>query len=200
MPSSLPMRTADPSLERVPETPGWQAQARSAEMNPRPLARPMQPEDLSIVLDIQSCCHDESELESRHSFLAKLRASPATSFIGLVADEPVAYLVAVPAMADSPPPLNRPDFSMPPGADALYLHDLAVRPAARGTGVAAVLIEVYFEAAKRSGARFACLTAVNGAASYWARYGFEPARLLESDPARLASYGEGAQYMSMRIG
>jgi GNAT superfamily N-acetyltransferase len=160
----------------------------------------MQPEDLSIVLDIQSCCHDDAKLESRHSFLAKLRASPGTSFIGLVAGESVAYLVAVPAMADSPPPLNRPDFSVPPGADALYLHDLAVHPAARGTGVAAVLIEAYFEAAQRSGVRLACLTAVNDAASYWARYGFQPTRLVESDLARLASYGEGAQYMSMRIG
>jgi GNAT superfamily N-acetyltransferase len=169
-------------------------------MSQMPLARLMQPEDLSIVLDIQVCCHDESKLESRHSFLAKLQASPATCFIGMVDGEPVAYLMAVPAVAGSPPPLNRPDFSAPPGADALYLHDLAVHPAARGTGVAAVLVEAYFGAARRSGFRFACLTAVNDAESYWARYGFLPAVLADSGSARMVSYGEGAQYMSMRIG
>ena len=47
----------------------------------------------------------------------------------------VGYLVAIPVKAGQPPPLNASTCPVPRDADALYLHDLAVHPDARGAGV-----------------------------------------------------------------
>ena len=163
------------------------------------VVRAMRAEDLAMVLGIQSRCYDEAKLESHQSFLAKLEASPTTCFIALAAEAPVGYLVAVPIEAGIPPPLHSPDYLVPPDANALYLHDLAVHPAARGAGVAAALIEAYFQAIKRSRAQFASLTAVNDSSSFWERYGFQPEASVASSSGRMATYGESAQYMSMRV-
>lgn len=95
--------------------------------------------------------------------------------------------------------MNSPNYSVPPHVNALYLHDLAVHPAARGAGVAVALIEAYFQAIKQSKAQFACLTAVNDSRSFWERYGFQSAASVDSSSECMATYGEGAQYMSMRV-
>ncbi|GBG16011.1 GNAT family acetyltransferase [Novimethylophilus kurashikiensis] len=168
-------------------------------MEQKTIVRAMQAEDMAIVLDIQSCCYDETKLESRQSFLAKLEASPTTCFIALVAGNPAGYLVAVPDKAGSPPPLHSLNYSVPPDANALYLHDLAVHPEARGAGVGVALIEAYFQAIKQSKAQFACLTSVNDSSFFWERYGFQRAALANSDSGDIATYGKGAQYMSMRV-
>jgi GNAT superfamily N-acetyltransferase len=154
--------------------------------------------DLTAVLDIQALCYDPTKLESRRSFLSKLEASPATCFIARIDEASTGYLVAVPAEAGSPPPLHGLSYPVPPNADALYLHDLAVHPQARGFGVAGMLIDAYFKAAKRSGFRFACLTAVNGASRFWERYGFQKAT--GSGIEDMTTYGADAVYMSMGIG
>jgi GNAT superfamily N-acetyltransferase len=168
-------------------------------MERKAVVRAMRLEDMATVLDIQSCCYDATKRESRQSFLAKLEASPTTCFMGLVAEAPVGYLVAVPAEVGSPPPLNSPGYPVPRAANALYLHDLAVRPAARGAGAAVALIEAYFRAVQRSGVRFACLTAVNDSRPFWERYGFQPAASIDSCPGAMATYGENAQYMTLRV-
>lgn len=168
-------------------------------MEQRAVVRAMRTEDMAAVLEIQACCYDATKLESRQSFLAKLNASPATCFIAFVAEAPAGYLVAVPAEAGNPPPLNSPNYSVPHASDALYLHDLAVHPKARGSGAAAALIAAYFQALKESRVLFACLTAVNASSAYWERYGFRSAALDDAGSGRMATYGEGAQYMSLRV-
>jgi GNAT superfamily N-acetyltransferase len=170
-------------------------------MDQKVVVRAMRAEDMTIVLGIQACCYDEAKLESLRSFLAKIQASPTTCFIALVAGAPAGYLVAVPAEVNSPPPLHGEDYHVPPNADALYLHDLAVHPEVRGSGIAAVLIEAYFQAVRQQGFRLACLTAVNGAGQFWERYGFRAAAGSGADgmASDMASYGAGAVYMSMRV-
>ena len=162
--------------------------------------RAMGAEDLAAVLEIQSCCYDAAKLESRESFLAKLEASPATCFIAAVAEAPVGYLVAVPAEEGSPPPLNDPIYAVPRTANALYLHDLALHPTARGTGAAAALVAAYFDALEQSKACFGCLTAVNQSRGFWERHGFRSASVADLGAGRMDTYGEGAQYMRVRVG
>jgi len=165
-------------------------------MKKNAIVRTMRAEDIAAVLKIQSCCYDETKLESEGSFLAKLNASPASCFIALMAESPVGYLVAVPAEAGCLPPLNSPAYSVPPASNSLYLHDLAVHPAARGLGVAAALIEVYFQSLKQLKLQFACLTAVNESSAFWERYGFRGTVPASSFAEQMATYGEGAQYMT----
>lgn len=168
-------------------------------MKPETVVRSMRAEDIASMLEIQSCCYDETKLESEQSFLAKLKASPTSCFVALVPGGLAGYLVAVPAEAGCPPPLNGPSYSVPPTADALYLHDLAVHPAARGAGVAVALIEAYFQAIEQLKAQFACLTAVNDSTSFWERYGFRV--VVPTGPAfgHMETYGEEARYMSRPV-
>lgn len=161
--------------------------------------RPMRAEDMASVLEIQSCCYDKTKLESEQSFLAKLRASPTSCFVALVPNRLAGYLVAVPAEAGSPPPLNGPSYSVSPAADALYLHDLSVHPAARGAGVSVALIEAYFQAFEQLKAQFVCLTAVNDSTSFWERYGFQVAAPTGSAAGHMATYGEEARYMRRQV-
>ena len=169
-------------------------------MKKRAVVRLMRATDIAAVLDIQSCCYDQTKLESHHAFLAKQQASPGTCFIALTNEVAAGYLVAIPVKAGSPPPLNSPDYAVPRNADALYLHDLAIHPAARGTHVAAALLEAYFQALRQLKLRFATLTAVNASAPFWERYGFRPARPDGMSQKHMATYGWDAQYMSCQPG
>ncbi len=161
--------------------------------------RAMDTADIRAVLEIQSHCYDDARLESARSFLAKLSASPGSCFVAVLADAPVGYLVSVPVEAGRPPPLNNPDYSVPPGADSLYLHDLAVHPGARGAGVAVALIGAYFECLRQMGFRFGHLTAVNASSPFWRRYGFHVAEPEGAGVENMASYGEGARFMSIEL-
>ena len=159
----------------------------------------MQEGDLPAVLQVQAECFDPATRESPQSFLAKLAASPSTCFVAVQDTTVVGYLVAVPADSRSPPALNRDSFEIPGEPDCLYLHDLSVAPAARGTGVAEALIEAFLSRLKQLGFSQARLTAVNDSAAYWARHGFEVASPSGTAMDRVATYGEGARYMLMRV-
>jgi ribosomal protein S18 acetylase RimI-like enzyme len=167
-------------------------------MDRKTIIRKMKAADLAAVLSIQSCCYDESKLESGQSFRAKLEVSPATCFIALVAETPAGYLVAVPAEAGNPPLLNCSNYSIPSSANALYLHDLAVHPEARGIGIADALIDAYFQTLKQSKFQIACLTAVNNSSKFWERYGFR-VYPIDARAEKISTYGTGAQYMSMQV-
>lgn len=161
--------------------------------------RPLQAHDLQAVLEIQGFCHDASRIESARSFDAKRLASPASCLIASLDGRPAGYLVAIPVKAGQPPPLNGNSCPVPPDADALYLHDLAVHPDARGAGVGEALVQAFFHAARRSNLSQACLIAVNSSAAFWQRQGFRRARVDDAKAGGLASYGEGAQYMSCSL-
>lgn len=161
--------------------------------------RPLQADDLAAVLAIQLRCHDSTRIESAQSFDAKRRAAPTSCFVARLDGQSVGYLVAIPVKAGQPPPLNGDTCPVPPDADALYLHDLAVHPDARGAGVAVALVRAFFQSAWRSGLSQACLTAVNGSTAFWQRQGFRDATPSVAAGSGLASYGEGAQYMSLSL-
>jgi len=108
------------------------------------------------------------------------------------------YLFAYPWKADTAPPLNSLIGALPAGADVLYLHDLALADRARGGGHARSAVEAVEELARKGGWPAISLVAVNGAAPFWARHGFEVA-----DPPgmaeKLAGYGPDARYMVRRV-
>lgn len=83
-------------------------------------------------------------------------------------------------------------------ADCLYLHDLSVARRARGSGVAALLIEQFFACMHRLGLAQARLTAVNGSAPYWARRGFQALPVQGPLAALIEGYGPDARYMAFQ--
>lgn len=156
-------------------------------------------EDMDALLKIQLGCYDEEKQESRESFISKLLASPQTCFVALRGLRVVGYLVAVPAVAGSPLPLNTQGYLAPAKPDALYLHDLAVDPGLRGAGLASVLLAPYLQQLKTLGLSYGALTAVNDSCAFWHRHGFREVTPTGMSTHHLGAYGRGAQYMLLPI-
>lgn len=83
--------------------------------------------------------------------------------------------------------------------DVLFLHDLALAPAARGLGVGERLVAAALDAARRDGLTDAELIAVEGAAGYWRRLGFREAPMTDVLAAKVAGYGMAARWMTRRL-
>jgi predicted N-acetyltransferase YhbS len=78
-----------------------------------------------------------------------------------------------------------------PVTEVYYLHDMAVDPAARRLGIAPRLLRHAVVHARAAGHHSLALTAVQGAAAYWRRFGFVGVPEEELDAAaraRLSSY------------
>ena len=154
--------------------------------------------DLAEVLRIQAACYTEIVPEGVAAYQAKLRAPDARCFVAERAAAMLAYLVAVPVAWPALPALDDPHYMQPADADALYLHDLAVDPPARGTGAGAALVQAFLGAVRAEGWARAGLVAIQGSVPYWARFGFGLVPTV--DPAvqcKLASYGPGARLMDL---
>lgn len=157
--------------------------------------RTMEAVDLPAVLDIQARCYTEVTLESEESFLTKLRASPSTCFIASLDKETVGYPISLPWGFSHPPMLNAETCRLPPSPDCLYLHDLAVAPDARKSGVGRALVEAFLTRLRGLDLVRASLIAVQSSVPYWERHGFRTVPLSESLSAGISTYGEGARYM-----
>lgn len=155
----------------------------------------MLPSDLDEVCHIQSQCYDESILESSASFAAKLKASAYFSFMAEKDGAALGYIVAVPWVFGEVLKLNGSKFTISPSADSICIHDLSVNPESRSLGVASALIGSVLDAANNKGFNRVFLVAIQGASSYWKRYGFVPVSVGESTQQYLLSYGDDAQYM-----
>lgn len=118
--------------------------------------RPMQVQDFPAVLQVQQHCYPPSLIESRDALASRHRLSPDTCWVAERPGQLLGYVFAHPWTAGRPPSLNRPLERLPDAVDTLFIHDLALHPDARGHG---------------QGPR---LVAVQGAARYWKRFGYQP--------------------------
>lgn len=166
--------------------------------------RPLAAGDLDAVVAIADIVHP-SYPERRAAFADKLTLAPEAcfallderSFAGNTTDhdESIAgYAIGYPWRRRTIAPLDTVLGALPADAETLYVHDIAVLPAARGRGAAAAVIEHLAAAAQARGLPWLSLVAVYGAQALWARCGFvavEDAALR----CALAPYGAGARYM-----
>jgi ribosomal protein S18 acetylase RimI-like enzyme len=155
--------------------------------------RPMQLQDLDAVVDIASAVHPLFP-EDRDVFANKLALHPAWALVLESAGHPAGYCFALPWHGVQPPALNTMLDAISPAADALYMHDLALLPAARGTGAGAAAVDMLLAEARRLSLARCFLVAVNGSVPYWSRLGFAVCAAPELQ-ARLASYGDDARLM-----
>ncbi len=103
-------------------------------------------------------------------------------------------MLSHPWAAESCPPLNRLLGALPDGASSYYIHDLALLPAARGSGAAPAIVAALADHAAALGFAAMSLVAVNGSAGFWRRQGFaETAVPALAD--KLATYGADARFM-----
>lgn len=156
-------------------------------------------DDLSSIVQIQAACYAPSLIESSAALAAKLARSPATCWVAVQNSQSRGYLLTFPYHSGQIPALNQDSATVAAEPDCLYLHDLAVHPSARGLGMGSALVQQGFALAKARKLETLCLVAVQGAAPYWAAWGFQPAPLPPTEHARLNTYGPDAQYMSVTI-
>lgn len=156
--------------------------------------RPMTTGDLDGVVQVAALGFPD-HFEGRDCFENRLTLNPQGCFV--LADQAGAvfgYMVAYPWRSGSAPALNTLLEAIPRDADLMYLHDLALHPKARGGGHARPIVDRLADQARADGWPLMALVAVNDAAPFWARHGFE-VRDAPEMRAKLASYGADARYM-----
>jgi GNAT superfamily N-acetyltransferase len=153
----------------------------------------MQPADLDAVVGIAAQVHPGFP-EQQAVFADKLRLHPAGALMLESEAGPVGYCFAHPWHAMQAPALDTLLGAIPAGADAFYLHDLALLPQARGTGAGSAAVAILLAQATLLGLDVVSLVAVNGSIPYWSRHGFVT-RNTAALQAKLASYGADARLM-----
>ncbi len=155
--------------------------------------RPMTAADLPAVSAIAAEVHPDFP-EDDAVFAERRRLFPSGCRVLAAGGRLAAYVVSHPWEAGSCPPLNALLGRLPEPASTYYIHDIALLPAARGTGAAGEIVGALKAEALGQGLADISLVAVNGSAGFWRRMGFAET----SSPAlaaKLASYGADARYM-----
>lgn len=162
------------------------------------LLRRLQADDLKAVLAIQAEAYSELA-ESPTAIANRLLQAPHWCW-GAERDGALcAYLLTHPWHRPTPPEWNRELPLLPQQSHTLYLHDLALGQAARGSGLASRLVGTILQRGRHARFRDVLLVAVQDSQRFWQRYGFEvrpPAPTLRTT---LASYGDDARLMWRRL-
>lgn len=161
--------------------------------------RAMHADDLDAVLAIQLACYGAGFVEDGALIARRLAAAPETGWVAGQDGEVRAYLAAYPSIAGKLTALHG-EFEVASKADALYLHDLAVHPAASGLGLGPRLVRHAWEHAVQAGWRQSTLVSVQASVGFWERQGY--AAMQPADPvqqARLATYPGRSIYMARRL-
>jgi len=154
--------------------------------------------DLPAALAIQSAAYPAPLIEDEAAFASRLALPDACCLAAVRNGALVAYLLAHGWPSQAPPPVGA--VLTPPGlSEVLFIHDLAVSPAARGSGVGGRLMERAFAWAAERGFRSAELIAVEGAAPYWRSLGFAEGAIPEELAAKVAAYGAQARWMTRPV-
>jgi ribosomal protein S18 acetylase RimI-like enzyme len=161
------------------------------------LWRPMTATDLPAVLAVAAVVHPDYP-EDEAVFAERLRLFPHGCF---VLDGPkglLGYVVSHPCHRGAPPALNTLLGRLPEAPGAFYIHDLALLPAARGSGAGRLIVEQLVALAREVRQPRLALVAVNDSSRFWQRQGFREMH----DPAlaaKLASYDDAARYLEREL-
>ncbi len=165
--------------------------------------RPLTTADLPQAMAIQSLAYPAFLREDAATFASRLtlRRSYCLAAIRTEArgETLIAYLLAHGWPSRSPPAIGT-ILSEPEECAILFIHDLAVAPAGRGTAVGRRLVDgATIAAAARHGLQRAELIAVEGAAPYWQRLGFAEETVSPALADKVAAYGSAARWMTRPI-
>ncbi len=152
----------------------------------------MTADDLPAVKAISDQVHG-AYTEGRDIYAERRRIYPSGCFVLEGRGAMLGYMISHPWQGDDPPALDELIDAVPEGADRFYLHDLALLPAARGTGAASAAIDIAMRRARAEGFDRLTLTAVNGAEGFWLKRGFRPCSPHGS------AYGDGTLSMECLI-
>jgi len=155
--------------------------------------RSMTAADLPAVMQVAAQVHPGYP-EDEAVFAERLRLAPQGCRCLGGGDGLAGYVVSHPWHPGQPPALNSLLGAVPADAADWYIHDLALRPQARGSGAASRIVEQLTDLAARAGCARLSLVAVNASVGFWEHHGFRAVH--DAALARkLASYDDAARYM-----
>jgi GNAT superfamily N-acetyltransferase len=155
--------------------------------------------DLDAVMQVQAQCYPPSMQEPRDIVRSRIRAAGATSLVACGPDGVCAYVFAYASLLGAVTRLDS-AFHVAARPDTLYVHDLAVSPAALGKGLGKALVARLFDRARRYKLAHTALVSVQDSEAFWRGLGFAPAAALD-DAAHtaLATYPGSATYMTRSL-
>jgi GNAT superfamily N-acetyltransferase len=156
---------------------------------------PMHESDLDAVLAVQAACYPPAMQEAADVVLGRMRASPDTVLVARAGAGVEGYLFAYPARRGKVTPLGG-AFALPPDADTLYLHDLAVAPRVAGQGVARRLVGRVLAHGAGRGLAWSALVSVQDSRRFWESMGYA---CVPIGAGTLAGYPPDALYMTRRL-
>lgn len=161
--------------------------------------RSMQLTDITAVVAIQNQSYGAALYEPASVLMQRLQQAATSCWVAEDASsqQVLGYLFSYHSVLGEVGELGA-EFTVIPDADALYLHDVAISPLARGKGIAQGLLRQAHHYANKQQLLQLTLVAVQGATSYWQRQGFHVvSKLDKSANDALASYDiEKAIYMA----
>jgi GNAT superfamily N-acetyltransferase len=149
----------------------------------------MREADLAAVSAISDAVHGRFT-EPAAVYAERLALYPSGCLVLEQGGAVAGYLITHPWYRDAPPKLAAMLGAIPAHADSYYLHDIALLPAARGTGAARAALDFVKARARALGLSDIALMAVGGADRFWAAQGFAYVPR-DADP----SYGADAYLM-----
>ncbi|WP_207461481.1 GNAT family N-acetyltransferase [Azospirillum sp. SYSU D00513] len=161
--------------------------------------RAMEAADIDRVLRVADIVHLDYP-EGREVYEERMALFPLGCRVAERGGAVIGYAVMHPGRLGAPPPLDSRLGALPDPADCLYIHDVALLPEARGTGLGAGALAHARSLALDLGLGRLALTSTPPARGYWERLGFAPYG--EADAAlaaKLASYGGAMTYMTVRV-
>ncbi len=162
--------------------------------------RPLRHEDLADVFALQDDSYPPALRDSVEALASRLQLADGCCHLADLDQRPVGYILAHPWVGMQPPAVDT-VLSLPPGdaPKVVYVHDLSVSAAAKGSGLGACLLDAALDAGRRGGLVSAELVAVPGAAGYWQRMGFRPLDMDSALARKVRLYGDGAVYMGREL-
>ena len=153
--------------------------------------------DLPVLLAVANEVHPRYP-EDPAVFAERLALYPAGCLVLQSEEGPIGYIVSHPWLYGQPPKLNSLLCALPEHPTTFYIHDIALLPAARGTGAALHIVRRLTVHARSLSLSSISLIAVNASAGFWSRLGFHAV----CDPAlavKLRSYDSDARFMVRKI-
>lgn len=161
---------------------------------PRAHWRSMNPTDIPTVDAIGEIVHPDFP-EDRAVMENRLALFPDGCFVAERDNTTLGYAIAHPSVLASPASLNTVLPHLPTDADCIFLHDIALGEAARGSGLGRSFVPRLIDVARRHGFARLSLVSVNNSLGFWQAQGFVILTPDEKLLAKLATYGEDAAYM-----
>lgn len=161
------------------------------------LWQPMTAQDLPRVAAIAAVVHPAYP-EDAAIFAERLRLYPQGCHVLVQGGALDGYAISHPWHDAAPPALNSLLGRLPEAPSTFYIHDIALLPAARGSGEGAAVVRHLIDHARQCGLSSVALVAVNGSEAFWQKYGFQPAHN-EDIAAKVRSYGAGACFMRLTL-